>query len=395
MRRRLLRWLVCPACYGKLDLLVAESENRKVSQIEYAVLDATAKVQAQDEIDVEIVSGALTCKQCSVYYPIHNGIPRMLTYPTRVAEIHLQQNTGWVREHLAGFDLPGAVAPPGEERVLRNFSKEWTDYAWDGTHYWDTTPDLVLKAIRYSLGVPRQTLKHRLILEVGIGIGGTADALCRTEECELIGMDLGYAVDHARQYFGKNARLHIVQASVFAPPFQSGTFDVVYSHGVIHHTHSTEAAFRVLAQLPKTRSGMLYIWVYSHEQEQETPLRRILMATERVVRPALSRLPVSAQTLFLLPSLPFYLLYQNLYRRNRLERNYAAKYGWNEALHAARDRLTPPFAHRHTYDEVINWFKSEMYQNIETLRDEPLPDGIPETYGLNVGVRGFRNQANL
>ena len=116
------------------------------------------------------------------------------------------------------------------------------------------------------------------------------------------------------------------------------------------------------------------------------------MTAEQVVRPALSRLPGFVQTICLLPILPFYILYQNLYRRNQLGKRFAATYGWKEALHAARDRLTPPFAHRHTYPEVMEWFRSEMYQDLESLCDEALPDGVPDTYTLNVGVRGFRKQ---
>jgi uncharacterized protein YbaR (Trm112 family)/SAM-dependent methyltransferase len=394
MRRRLLKWLACPLCHSKLNLVVANSERRALSESDYLVLDATAKIEPVDELEINVMTGALTCEQCNVYYPIHNGVPRMLTYSTVVTEIHAQQNARWINQNLSRFHRPNANPPLGEERLLRNFSKEWEDYKWNGSSYWSTTPETTLECMRYSLGIPRHNLKHNLVLEVGIGIGGTADALCRAEDCELVGVDLGYAVDQAERYFGQNPRLHIVQASVFAPPFRPCTFDVVYSHGVLHHTNSTQTAFQKVAQLPKPGGGMLYVWVYSHEQEQATLLRRALIVVEQVVRPLLSRLPGFLQTIFLLPTLPVYILYQNLYRRNELGQQFAATYGWNEALHAARDRLTPPFAHRHTYQEVTEWFKSQMYENLELLRDDPLPDGVPDSYALNVGVRGFRGQEN-
>ena len=83
--------------------------------------------------------------------------------------------------------------------------------------------------------------------------------MSRAEDCEIVGMDLGYSVDQASRYFGRNPRLHIIQASVFALPFRPCTFDIVYSHGVLHHTYSTEAAFRKVAQLPKPNGGMLYV----------------------------------------------------------------------------------------------------------------------------------------
>ena len=61
-----------------------------------------------------------------------------------------------------------------------------------------------------------------------------------------------------------------------------------------------------------------------------------------------------------------------------------------EALHAARDRLTPPFAHRHSYEEVIGWFRAAQYDDLELLRDEQSPESVPESYKQNVGIRGFR-----
>jgi uncharacterized protein YbaR (Trm112 family)/2-polyprenyl-3-methyl-5-hydroxy-6-metoxy-1,4-benzoquinol methylase len=390
MRKRLLRWLVCPLCQSKVNLVIKDSARRALSELDYVVLDATAKLENRDEIETEVITGALTCGRCHVYYPIFNAIPRMLTYPTLVVQIHAENNANWIGQNLSGFLPPSGKPPPGEERVLRSFSKEWQDYKWSGASYWDTTPETTLECMRYSLGIPKHSLRHKLVLEIGIGIGVTADALSRTEQCELVGMDLGYAVDQAQRYFGKNSRLHIVQASVFSPPFPSDTFDVVYSHGVLHHTYSTRLAFEHIAQLPKRTEGMLYVWVYSHEQEQATILRRVLMTVERVVRPILSRLPELVQTILLLPILPFYVVYQNLYRRKKLGQQFAATYGWSEALHAARDRLTPLFAHRHTYREVTEWFQSEMYQKLEFLRDELPPEGVPNTYPLNVGIRGWR-----
>lgn len=84
------------------------------------------------------------------------------------------------------------------------------------------------------------------------------------------------------------------------------------------------------------------------------------------------------------------MLYQNLYGRRNIGQEYAARYGWNEALHAARDRLTPPFAFRHTYEEVVKWYQAHRYTEITKLCDEPLPAGVPDSYPLNIGVRGRR-----
>jgi uncharacterized protein YbaR (Trm112 family)/SAM-dependent methyltransferase len=369
-----MRWLVCPICAGDLSLIASSQQ------------DPPPTAAKDDEVEF----GALTCGACTVYYPIWRGIPRMLTYRTEVADVHRQSNPDWMAANLRGFTLPDQEPPVGERSVLKNFSTEWLGYEWTGKSYWNVTVEQMLQCKRYELGVSPGDLKHKLLLEVGIGIGGTADALSRAEDCDVVGMDLGYAVDQARRYFGGNPRLHIVQASVFALPFRRNSFDMVYSHGVLHHTYSTAKAFAGLTRLPKAGGGMLYTWVYSHEQEKATILRRALMVIERVVRPVVSSLPSALQTAILMPALPFYVLYQNLYSRKSLGKEYAARYGWNEALHAARDRLTPPFAFRHTYDEVVSWYQAHGYKVVRQLRYEPLPEGVPESYALNVGVQGRR-----
>jgi hypothetical protein len=113
------------------------------------------------------------------------------------------------------------------------------------------------------------------------------------------------------------------------------------------------------------------------------------MLIERTFRPLISRLPAPAQSVALAPAVLPYIVYQNLIRRRQLGRETTTAYGWSEAMHAARDRLTPRFASRHRYDEVVGWFKSGSYVNLELLRDEPLPPGFPDSLRRCVGVRGF------
>jgi len=362
-----------------------------MSEVDYELLQAISPINDRDEVETEIITGALACSACRVYYPIYNGVPRMLTYSTEVARVHQAENALWLRDQLPDLTLPHCAAPPGEEEVLRNFSIEWTEFDWSGRSYWSTTPARAVEWMRYSLGTSKHPLQGKLALEVGIGIGAMADGVSKAENCEIIGVDLGYGVDQARKFFGRSHRLHIVQASVFALPFRRTTFDAVYSHGVIHHTFSTREAFSHLTCLPK-ENGMLYVWVYSHEEETTSGLRRILMTIERAIRPGISRLPRNLQIIVLAPTLPVYMLHQSLVRRRKMGPEAAVKYGWTQALIAARDRLTPPFAHRHSYEEVAEWFRSESYGDLEFLRDEPIPGGFPDdlvNLRVSVGIRGF------
>src|SRR5438034_456848 len=102
MRRRLLKWLVCPLCHSSLNLVEAEIERRECSQSDYVVFESTRKIEDPGEVQIEVITGALTCTQCCVYYPISNSVPRILSYPTPVARIHAEQNANWVRQNLSG-----------------------------------------------------------------------------------------------------------------------------------------------------------------------------------------------------------------------------------------------------------------------------------------------------
>jgi len=112
--------------------------------------------------------------------------------------------------------------------------------------------------MRFMLDAERQPLSGKSVLEVGIGIGAFADHLATTAGCEVVGVDLGYAVDAAQTAFGNNPFLHTVQASAFAPPFRDASFDFVYSFGVLHHTYSTKTAFDRVSRLPR-KGGRLFI----------------------------------------------------------------------------------------------------------------------------------------
>lgn len=390
MRQRLLKWLVCPICYNKLNLFVASRDSTKVSDLDLQICQAISPIDKLEEIEMDISVGALTCQRCKVYYPIYNGIPRMLTYEDRIGQIHAEENKEWIEGHLKGFSLPNRTIPQGEKMILKSFSTEWLGYKWTGESYWGMKLDDRLKCIQYELATDRYSLKHSLLLEVGIGVGAGADALTRSEYCEVVGMDLGYSVDQARCYFGSNPRLHIVQASLFSLPFQPATFDLVYSHGVLHHTYSAQEAFKKIAKLPKRNNGILYIWIYSHDAKRKNVVREILMFIENITRPIISRSPAFIQNMFLAPIALLYILNQNFFRRLQPGKEFTAKYRFNEALHAARDCFTPLFAERQTYSEVINWFKDAGYGPIELLRDEPLPNGVPTWYVINIGVRGIR-----
>lgn len=387
MKSRLVTHLVCPLEKTKLELEEWESEPRALS---------VEQQQAAERLNIpptqlakEIRTGVLINRERKLLYPIMDGIPRLLTFRTGVGAEFQARHASRLASSFSGYTLPNERATPGEADILRTFSSEWVNYDWDGESYWNLKPDVWFRCMRFALDLDRRPLAGKLVLEAGIGIGGVADYVCRQEKCELIGLDLGYAVDSANRHFGKNPFLHLVQASVFAPPFASATFDFVYSFGVIHHTFSTETAFKSLARLPR-QGGRLYIWVYSPYDEQRNLLRRGLMVMENVIRPTLWKMPEKLQTVALAPVVPAYMAMQWL--RSKRSDGSVIAYGFREALHAARDRFTPPFVHRHTEEEVASWFESAGFTDLVYNGREVKPDYVPVSLVACTGVAGTRGK---
>lgn len=385
MKLRLLNLLVCPIDKSRLDLVEWEASSVKLSAEEINRAERLGLDPAL--FSKEIVTGVLLNQARKIFYPIHHGVPRMLVFPTSVAREFLKKHAERIACELPGFTVPHERAMPGEETVLRTFSSEWVNYDWDGQSYWGFKTEIMYKSMNFLLDLDRKPVKDKLVLDVGIGIGGIADNMAHSEECELVGIDLSYAVDPAYNHFGRNAFLHIVQASALAPPFPENTFNLVYSLGVIHHTFSTKAAFDQICRLPKV-GGNLYIWVYSPYDEQRTLVRRVLMLMETIIRPVCWRLPERLQTVALLPTLPLYLIHQNLHVK-RVGSGYI-KYGWREAMHAARDRFTPRYVHRHTEEEVCIWFREAGYTELQCVSKRERPDFVPISLVLATAVDGVR-----
>lgn len=385
MKIRLLDHLVCPLDKTPLELKNWETATRTLSgeQTAHAVrlgIDPAT-------LTTDVLYGALLNTQRKIIYPIYQGVPRMLTFRTSVAEVFWNQFSDRIARELPGFTLPSERAIPGEEDVLRTFSSEWVNYDWDGKKYWNLEPDAWYQCMRFALGIAERPVDGKLVLEVGIGIGGVADYMARQEGCETVGIDLGYAVDVGFKHFGENPFLHIVQASAFVPPFRDRSFDFVYSFGVIHHTYATKTAFDSLSKLPR-QGGRLYVWVYSPYDESRTFVRRSLMMLERAVRPIVWRLPERAQSVALAPLVPLYIGYQWL-RTVKGGKDYV-QYGVREALHAARDRFTPRYIHRHTDEEVCFWFRAAGYDDLSCDSQRVRPNFVPLAFTTNTGVNGIR-----
>lgn len=195
MKLRLVDLLVCPIDRTPLHLVEWELSqqqlnNNETKRAERLGIDPLS-------LSTEVSTGLLLNPARKIFYPIYQGIPRLTVFPTGVVETFMQLYDDRIRGELPGFRPADGNPMPGEEDVLRTFSSEWLGYGWDERAYWNLTPDEMYKCMHFLLDLDQQPVREKLVLEVGIGIGGIADFMARNEGCELIGIDLSYTVDAA------------------------------------------------------------------------------------------------------------------------------------------------------------------------------------------------------
>jgi SAM-dependent methyltransferase len=334
--------------------------------------------------EVWIDDGALLCRACVNVFPIASGVPILLTYATALSRRTFEEWPGAFRRELTdgGYHLPADTPPKGEEFVAASFSTEWADYDY-GSTLWTAPLHDRIETFRAECGLRDGDLAGKQFCEIGCGLGILTNEAASGLGATAWGVDLSQAVFRAANQFKNNPRLHFVQASVFRLPFAGDTFDFLYSHGVLHHTWSTREAVKHAAAALR-RDGTIYVWLYGHADVRISVVRQIAYAVEEVIRPFIARMPSPLATAVLLPSIPLYQLASAAGQRSG---THATRYTAQQALHAARDRFTPLYAHRHEVDEVEGWLTDMGFKAVQRVSGDTAAPSWRLAIDRNVAVR--------
>jgi SAM-dependent methyltransferase/uncharacterized protein YbaR (Trm112 family) len=348
MNLNALRTYVCPLSKGHLSLLAFEEGEIELTPNDLHRAKHLGIVP--QELARTIKTGVLYCDVSRKWYPIINYVPLFIDYGT---EIHHEFLNRYQSESdvFTRYDIPDGVPRPGEEIIRKSFTKEWATLQLDDTSF-GLTPEQRDFFVHLELDWPKNVLdrKDLKILEVGCGSGFESLSIDRVTQGEIYGVDLNVTLLRNGSALARSPFVNVATASLFAIPVRTGSFDVVYSSGVLHHTHSTKAAFEEILQY-RRQDGVIYIWVYACEDVDATINSRLDWIAEAIFRPKLAQMRD---------------FWQNIAVQFMARRHYKIykKYGgysrelWTRANseHFIRDRWTALFAHRHSFNEVISWF---------------------------------------
>src|SRR6202521_4141292 len=241
----------------------------------------------------------------------------------------------------ARFEAPDGIPNlrlPGDGRsdAVRHFYER---APFPGYPPRDSLPALHARAERsvFARMVDQAIPGDARIVEIGCGTGQMSLYLARADRV-VIGADLtrrslllGAA---AAARFGLD-RVQFIETDLRRPGLRAGSFDVVYSSGVLHHTPDPRASFGRIAQLARP-GGMIILGLYNAFARLPLRLRRL------VARLSGYRL------------IPFDPVLRD--RHNEPER----REGW------VADQYQHPEEDRHTLGEVQRWFRENDVDYVRT-----------------------------
>ena len=243
-------------------------------------------------------------------------------------------------------------------------------FGWQWHNFTDQLDTFREEFLEWLAPVTAEDVRGTVVLDAGCGKGRHLLLAADFGAAQVVGLDLSEAVEVARQHTDHLPQVDVVQGNLLAPPLGDGTFDLVYSIGVIHHVPEPAKAVVSLARCLKP-GGTLHVWVYGYEGNTLVrwlvdPARRLLArgVPRPLVRAAtlpagivLAGVARASTRLDWLPALPYRAYLRRL-------AGYSVPHIWTIVY----DQLMAPTTHYVRRSELEGWFRTAGLTNVR-IRD--------------------------
>jgi len=191
---------------------------------------------------------------------------------------------------------------------------------------------------------------NKSLLEVGSGTCQLSNYLAIGTNNQIYSFDSSFnSIKLGKEFADKNdiQNIKFIRGDIFDKIFLDEFFDFIWCNGVLHHTKNPYEAFRsVIPSLKK--NGYIFLGLYNKIGRIRTKIRKYiykLLGKNILIKfdPVLRNIPKNSQ----------------------------------DKINAwIKDQYIHPVEHTHTFDEVLNWFK---INNIEFINSIPQCDLFYET----------------
>jgi SAM-dependent methyltransferase len=226
------------------------------------------------------------------------------------------------------------------------------------------------------------------VLDAGCGMGRYLRIAAESSARRIVGIDLSGAVFAARDLTRNLPNVSVVRGDLLRPPFPPGSFDLIYSLGVIDHTPDPRAAFLALARLLKP-GGRIAVWVYPRE-------RAIVESIMNAQRAISTRMPLGALEWLARIAAPIGGL-----KRRLMASRWRPIQRLGVALHLATigvsmhpdrevrvcdtlDWYAPRYLTRHTAEEIAGWFADAGLTDVRDLARDQVFHHEGQGHGINL-----------
>jgi len=235
--------------------------------------------------------------------------------------------------------------------VASSFDHQWRRYHqgdFERTTLYGADAAAEMAGFMRAMDCGPEAIRGRWILDAGCGSGRLAKSLAELG-ANVVGLDLSGEIRRLGSSASDN--LNFVQADLMHPPFAPGSFDLVWSMGVLHHTGAPRRGFEQLAGLVAP-GGSLAVWLYSSGRRSiflalrrwlpmarglpEAQMRRLCgwlawpLFIGGVLAPLMGRKPLSLATI---------------------------RFG-------LYDSLGPRYQSRHSTEEVLDWYRAAGFSQM-------------------------------